>query len=301
MSTSPVHSRPFSALLAPLIGAGALALVVGCQSVVPSAPPTPATTTTTTTAATIVRTIELDASDFAFSAPETLPAGLTTIRMRNHGQEIHHGQLLRMNDGVSFEQFAAALQAEGEGALRLISAEGGPGTIDPHAVTEVTLDLKPGTYALACFIPGPDGVPHLAKGMLKPLQVTAPSQPQATPPQVQGTFSLRDFAFDMPASLASGKATYRVVNVGRQLHELNIVKLASGKSIDDLLAWEKAPAGPPPFESVGGINAFSADGSGYMTLDLAPGTYVALCRVPDPASGVAHEHLGMIQQFTIRG
>jgi hypothetical protein len=49
------------------------------------------------------------------------------------------------------------------------------------------------------------------------------------------------------------------------------------------------------------MNTFSTNGSSYMTLDLQAGTYVAVCRVPDPASGTAHEHLGMVKQFTVKG
>ena len=247
-----------------------------------------------------MRSIDIDASDFAFAAPETLPAGLVSVRLTNHGQEPHHAQLLRLNDGVTFDQFAAALQQEGEGALRLVSGEGGPGTIEPHGSSEVTLDLKPGTYALACFVAGSDGVPHLAKGMLKPIQVTQPTTATTTTaPDVQGTFTMKDFSFDMPATLPAGRATYKVTNAGPQLHELNIVKLAAGKTAQDVQAWENAPAGPPPFEAAGGINAFSADGSGYLTLDLQPGTYLAVCNVPDQASGQPHSHLGMFKQFTV--
>src|SRR5919205_417196 len=64
--------------------------------------------------------IDIMASDYAFDAPDTLPAGLVTVRLMNHGQEPHHAQLLRLNDGVSFDDFAAALEAEGESALRLV-------------------------------------------------------------------------------------------------------------------------------------------------------------------------------------
>jgi hypothetical protein len=285
------ESRPhsFLARLAPLaLGAVALAVVIGCQSVVPQTPPAAA------------RVVEFDASDYSFNAPATLPSGIVTIRLTNHGQEPHHGQLLRLNDGVSFDQFTAALQSEGEGALQLTTGEGGPGTTDPHNASEVTLDLKPGTYALVCFIAGEDGVPHIAKGMLKPITVTESSS-LAAAPEIKGTFTMKDFSFDMPDTLPVGEANYRVVNSGAQEHELNVVKLAPGKSAQDLLAWEKAPAGPPPFESAGGINAFSANGSGYMKLSLQPGTYVAVCHVPDPASGVPHIHLGMYKQFTVKG
>jgi hypothetical protein len=85
------------------------------------------------------------------------------------------------------------------------------------------------------------------------------------------------------------------------MHELNIIKLAPGKTLQDAREWENAPAGPPPFSAAGGINAFSADGSGYMTLNLEPGNYVAICNVPDPGTGVPHSHLGMLKEFTVQG
>lgn len=288
------RARRSAALL--LSAAAAGLILAGCQAVGPTSK-APAGAN----AAGAPPVVEWEASDYTYNAPETLPAGLVTIRMTNRGHEPHHGQLLRLNDGVTFDQFAAALQQEGDGALRLASAEGGPAAIDPHRADEVTLDLKPGTYALTCFIPSSDGVPHLAKGMLKPLEVAASGAAAATPPEVRGTFTMRDFSFlDLPDSLPAGKATYKVENVGPQPHELVILKLAPGKAAEDVQAWYKAPAGPPPFEAVGGINGLSMGRAGYMTLDLQPGTYVAVCEIPDPASRLAHQHLGMIKAFTVR-
>jgi uncharacterized cupredoxin-like copper-binding protein len=280
------------AIVAPLVGATAVIAVVGCQVA------RPAIGAEVASASSAIPTVEFDAVDYSFTAPDTLPAGITTIRLLNHGQEPHHAQLLRLNDGVTFDQFTATLQQEGEGALRLVSGEGGPGAVGPNSEGEVTLDLKPGMYALACFISGPDGVPHLMKGMLKAIQVTEAVDTPAAP-AVQGTFTMRDFTFDVPDTLPAGPATYEVVNSGPQMHELNVLKLAPGKTAQDVVDWETAPSGPPPFEAAGGMNAFSTGGSGYMTLDLQPGTYVAICNVPDPASGVPHAHLGMIRPFTV--
>ena len=180
--------------------------------------------------------IDIMASDYAFDAPDTLPAGLVTLRLMNHGQAPHHAQLLRMNDGVSFEDFAADLQVEGEAALRLVTLTGGPGALSNLKTTEVTLDLAPGAYALACFIPSPDGTPHLAKGMLKPVTVTGAGAQAATAPETAGTMTLRDFGFDIPDTLPAGPVSYRVFNAGPQPHELNILKLAPGASAGDVLA-----------------------------------------------------------------
>ncbi|HEY1297625.1 MAG TPA: hypothetical protein VGJ60_31475 [Chloroflexota bacterium] len=292
MALQQFRNVPLRTVVAPLVGATALIAVLGCQVVKSPVGVANAAAPATT------RTVEFDASDYAFATPDTLPSGMTTIRLVNRGQEPHHAQLLRLNDGVTFDQFTSVLQQEGEGALRLVSGAGGPGAIGPSGESEVTLDLKPGVYALACFISGPDEVPHLMKGMLKPIQVTESSEVSAAP-QAQGTFTMKDFTFEMPSTLPAGRATYQVINSGPQMHELNVLKLAPGMTAQDLINWHGEDGAPPPFEAVGGMNAFSVDGSGYMTLDLQPGTYLAICNVPDPASGVAHSELGMIRQFTV--
>jgi hypothetical protein len=246
------------------------------------------------------RVVEWEARDYTYEAPDTLPAGWVTIRMMNHGPETHHGQLLRLNDGVTFQAFSQAIQQEGEAALRLTTLVGGPGAIDAHRTDEVTLDLQPGSYVLACFVPSPDGVPHLAKGMIKPIDVAAADPSAAGPPAAQGRFTMRDFSFEMPDRLAAGRASYEVANAGPQPHELVVVKLGDGKTVADVLAWYRTPSGPPPFEAVGGINGLSAGQTGYMTLDLQSGSYAAICLVPDPASGQPHLHLGMAKAFAVQ-
>ncbi len=98
-------------------------------------------------------TIDIMASDYAFDSPDTLPAGLVAVRLMNHGREPHHAQLLRLDDGLSFEDFVAALDAEGDGALRLATLTGGPGALSTLRTSEVTLDLTPGSYVLPASSP----------------------------------------------------------------------------------------------------------------------------------------------------
>jgi hypothetical protein len=280
--------RPFPLLAAALVLGGCLRPMVGSVSPAPAQEP-----------ASSPPVIDIMASDYAFDAPDTLPAGLVTVRLMNHGPEPHHAQLLRLNEGVTVEEFSSALQTEGEAALRLVTVAGGAGALDPHKTTDVTLDLAPGTYVLACFIASPDGVPHLAKGMLKPLTVASAPAQASKPSDVNGTMTLRDFSFDIPDTVPAGEVTYRVVNDGPQPHELNILKLAPGKTTQDVLAWQADPSTPPPFEAVGGMNGLGAAIDGYMTVDLQPGSYVAICNIPDPGSGQPHSRLGMIRAFTV--
>ena len=93
--------------------------------------------------------------------------------------------------------------------------------------------LEPGDYVVICPITSPDGVVHMAKGMFKPLRVTVPDNDSVPEPLSVATITLRDFSFDVPASLERD-ATYRVVNDGPQIHELAPIKLADGKTVDVL-------------------------------------------------------------------
>ena len=243
--------------------------------------------------------VSITASDYAFEAPDSIPAGWVDVTLSNTGQEAHHVQFLQMNEGVTFEQFTTAL-AQGEGpALALVSLRGGVGQIQGAAgADEAVLELPAGNYVLVCFVPSPDGVPHLAKGMIKPLTVTG--EAAGSEPQASTTVTLTDFAIDMPDELPAGAATLRVVNNGPQLHEWNVVQAAEGSSQEAIEAWLAAPQGPPPFNTVGGMNGLSNGLDGYLQTDFTPGQYLALCFIPDVETGAPHFALGMSKAFTVR-
>jgi hypothetical protein len=250
------------------------------------------------------RVITFDANDYSYTLPDSIPAGLVTLVMRNAGKEPHHAQLLKLNTGVTIDQFLVALR-QGEGpALALVSLAGGPGALDPGPLSdEVTLDLQPGTYIVVCFIAGPDGVPHVAKGMVKPLTVTAPTGPASTTqPTARATITLRDFAFDTPPDpLPSGRNTWRITNAGPQPHEITVAKMGAGGSAADVLKFfTTPPSGPPPYQSVGGFQGIDANGGGWLTLDLPAVDYTFYCAIPDPTSGKRHLEIGMLKQVTLR-
>lgn len=86
----------------------------------------------------------IKAVDYAFEAPTQITAGVVILTMVNEGQELHHGQLARLNEGLTLEQFQAALQQGPEAAMPMITFVGGPGLLDPGLSQQVTLDLTPG-------------------------------------------------------------------------------------------------------------------------------------------------------------
>ena len=75
--------------------------------------------------------ITIKAADFSFDAPAQIEAGLVKIKLVNDGQEPHHAQIVRLNDGVTLEQFQAALQEGEAAAFPLVAFVGGPGLVDP--------------------------------------------------------------------------------------------------------------------------------------------------------------------------
>ena len=246
--------------------------------------------------------ITIKAADFTFDAPDQIEAGLVKVNLVNDGQEPHHAQIVRLNDGVTPEQFQAALQEGEAAAFPLIAFVGGPGLIDPGLSTQVTVDLIPGQYMLLCFIPSHDGVPHLAKGMVRPLEVVAATDQAAVSrpqPQADGTVKLLDFSFILPVEIKAGRQIWQIVNGGQQPHEIMLMKLTAGKGLADVQAFMQSPQGTPPFSQIGGFQAINPDQSGWLNLDLTPGEYVAICHVPDPASGHAHSELGMVMPFTV--
>lgn len=247
--------------------------------------------------------ITIKAADYSFEAPAQVEAGLVKINLVNDGQEPHHAQIVRLNDGVTLEQFQAALQ-EGEAAVfPLVAFVGGPGLIDPGLSSQVILDLTPGQYVLMCFMPSHDGVPHLAKGMVRPIEVVAQAdQADRSAPKIKAdaVVKLMDFSFILPSEIKAGEQIWQVVNEGPQIHEIMFIKLAAGKTAADAQAFLQSPHGVPPFAMIGGFQAINPGATGWLPLNLEPGNYIAICHVPDPASGHAHSELGMLMPFTVK-
>lgn len=278
-------------------GIGILALVLGACAASETTT-TPADTIVTPTPTAEVPRVEIVATEFAFDMPDEVPAGVVDLTLRNDGSQSHHAQLARLNDGVTLEQFQAALQEGEAAAFPLITFVGGPGPITLGEDQTVTLDLDPGQYVALCLIPdSADGVPHLAKGMMRPFVVTD-EQVTVEVPTPEGTIELADFSFVLPDSF-DGKGTFAVTNVGAQPHEMGIGRLADGKTLDDVAAWFDDTAGPPPYTDAGGFQSIAAGSTGYVELDLDPGNYFAICFIPDPGSGKPHVELGMVAPFAI--
>ena len=247
--------------------------------------------------------VTVTARDFAFEAPAEIQAGLTTFRMVNAGPTPHHLQIVKLQDGKTAADYVAALKAAGPtGKPPAWAADfGGPNAVVANDTSVATLMLEPGTYAFVCFVDIPDHVPHLMKGMERTIKVTAPAATQASAaePQADVTVTLKDYDFTWSTPLTAGQHTIRVDNAGPQPHEIEMVQLAPGKTMDDLMKFAQSYQGQPPGRLVGGIAGFQANGHQYFSRNFAPGNYVVMCFVPDVKDGKPHFMHGMAKQITV--
>ena len=249
--------------------------------------------------ATEPRVVTVVARDFAFEAPDRVAAGLVTFRLENRGQALHHMQLVRLDGGKTLQDVYAALQAGGPPPTWMHEA-GGPNAPDPGSDANATVLLQPGTYAILCFVDIPDHVPHVMKGMAKQITVTPALAPAAmAAPTGDVTLTLNDYSFTLSKPLAAGTHTLRVRNAAAQAHEVELIRLAPGKTVDDLMAWMQSMHGPPPASAIGGIAGMEQGTVQSFTADFTPGTYVMICFVPDAGDGKPHFMHGMVHAFTV--
>ena len=257
-----------------------------------------------TTGAHPVQQLTIITTDFTFDAPDSIPAGLTRVRLQNKGREYHHAQLIRLRDGGTIQELLDTLGTEGKTVPAGTRYVGGPNVPAKDGWSDVTLTLRPGRYALICFVAGDDHVAHLRKGMTRLLTVTPTRETTAsrtlTPePTADVRMTLHDYAFDMTPAISAGRRTVRVENAAAQPHEALLGRLAPGKSATDLLQWMARREGPMPGEQIGGTTALSTGEVNFLTMDFAPGEYVLLCFVRDATDGKSHLAHGMVRQFRV--
>ena len=263
------------------------------------------------------RVVSLSATEYAFQAPDTLLAGWTTFRLANHGVEVHYGHIVRLDQGKTVQElvdaYTEAIRTSGP-RPKWVTRFGGPGGTAPGGSSSVTQYLEPGRYVWICPVEDSAGAPHFGKGEVKPFVVHAAGQAvasRAAAPDADIVVRLLDYSFALDEPLRAGGQTVRVENAGVEPHDLVLMKLAPGKSIEDIRTWlnpERArradqPEEPPPsMETLvsvgGGIAAIAPGMESFFEADITPGEYVLVCMATAP-DGRSHIEHGMIRQVRV--
>lgn len=120
------------------------------------------------------------ARDFAFDlgGVESIAPGDIRLTLENIGEQSHEAQMYLLNEGVTFEQFAAAA-AEGttsrlppEALALATPGRGVTSNVDPGDSITVPASVEAGSYAFVCHVLDSKSLdPHFALGMIAPLEV----------------------------------------------------------------------------------------------------------------------------------
>lgn len=252
--------------------------------------------------------LRIRATDDALELPTQVPAGRYLLTVENASGGLAGAYPIRRPAGLSAAEMQAGIQAaiatpEGrvpEWFYETV-AVGGP-FAPPGAQTQTVVDLEPGPY----------GVLNPGTAVVATLEVLA--DPGATPvgqadPAADLAVEMREFAYvGLPERVAPGPQVWAVTNTGGQPHELALLRAPASSTFEQVMAALMAPpeATPPPgglgfadLAPVGGVGYLSPGRTAWGVLDLAPGTYVALCFVPDRATGLPHAAMGMVAVFTV--
>lgn len=195
--------------------------------------------TADTVAAATPNVVVITASDFAFQLPDTIPAGMTTLKLVVDGTNLHHATIDRIVDGKTFADYMEAMRTMTPATPppTWVVPVGGPNPPAPGDTMTVTQMLEPGVYSVVCFVDTPDKVPHVAKGMVKELVVVPASTAPAPPPAADVTISMRDYTWDITPALSAGRHVLKVDNASQQPHEFFIFRLDSAKTVDDFMKF----------------------------------------------------------------
>jgi uncharacterized cupredoxin-like copper-binding protein len=261
-----------------------------------------------------IGTLNLRAVDFGFEVNGDLRPGPTRVVMPNEGQYLHYGLTFRVDDdrpiAEILDDFSALLsEDEIEGGGDFSSGwpdwatwYGGPGLVSAGERAELVIDFEPGRYVILCPIDDDpdDGVLHFNKGMYAdvtiggdPIDSDFPSADYEVRGMDDGTGQAYFFE-GLPESVAAGETVFDFVNAGSELHEFILVRLPDGMSLEEAFEMED-----PPIIGVGGSGPFEPGVRQQMRIDLAEGTYVFLCFLPNP-EGIPHIEFGMVAPLFVQ-
>jgi uncharacterized cupredoxin-like copper-binding protein len=114
------------------------------------------------------------------------------------------------------------------------------------------------------------------------------------------TFVAEDYAFTGPEQLESGWQRVRLINRGRDVHQVQFLALPQEKTLADVerALAARSPSLPNWLRRHGGVNSVAPGDEASVGIQLDPGDYVLLCGIPD-AAGRPHAMRGMVRALRV--
>ncbi|MBI3790091.1 MAG: hypothetical protein HY275_04345 [Gemmatimonadetes bacterium] len=245
--------------------------------------------------------ITIVAYNHFYEAPNPITAGLVTFRFVNRGPDLHQMWIVKIDEGYAFSDFMNAIRP-GRPMPNWLRGLGGPESPESGDEVSVTMQLEPGRYALACFIPTAEGGSHLSKGMFLPLTVLPAKGKPAPAPKDDGSIMIRDNGVEVNGAVSAGKHLMRVESTGSMARGARIARILDGKSWDDVMSWVSNGGGSAnaPVKLLGGVTPLASGAVNWVALTLAKGDYAVLPMSFAIGSGNPEYVPALAKKFSVR-
>ncbi|MEO5589438.1 MAG: hypothetical protein ABIS03_07615, partial [Gemmatimonadaceae bacterium] len=186
------------------------------------------------------------------------------------------------------------VQSITEGPVGVLFAEPGG-----RSGSGLSVDLTAGeTYAVICIFRDSAGAKrHYDMGMYSTIAVVNHDQDVSVPQPPTDTVVATDYAFQYPRTVSPGRHSFVMRNDGRQRHEMNIMLLKPGVTLQRLRELEKSSADVDSLfdGDFGLLHLRSGQTSvGQLTIDMLPDReYIIACFFKDNDKSPEHYELGM--------
>jgi hypothetical protein len=175
--------------------------------------------------------LAITSNEYGYHMPDSVPAGLVHITLRNAGHDIHEAVLVHFTDTIgTAAAYADSIRAHVDFPSNAEDV-GGAALTMPGDSSGVWLQLTPRRYAVVCWKGD-----HLSRGMVHDLRVVASDGLSGKPPRPTRQLVLVDFAFTLDAPLTAGRHVVHVRNAGTEAHEADIVKATPAIGLREYLA-----------------------------------------------------------------
>lgn len=237
---------------------------------------------------------------------ETVPAGNVVLTVTNSTDSDAGAAVLGPPPGQTLDEFmatAATPAAEENGFPPFLYSAvipGGPGDVPPGGTLQALVTVLAGDWIV------------IGDGDQSPVRFSAADGPDSRTdaPVADRTVELSEFSFTgLDQGLSVGSEIWEVKNTGTQPHMLLMGGLPSGTTADQFMAFIQSDATGTPQAGgltdaditpvAQGVLLVSSGQTLWLPVDLAPGTYGAVCFVTDPDTGVEHAVEGMVSVFTV--
>ena len=260
--------------------------------------------------------VDVTATDTALHLRSEVPSGWVTFRMTNEGSAHHSFKLRRLPDGKTFADYRGDLLVPADSLERAVLAGridsaayqrsmrqrvpawygrvttvGGITGLAPGRTAQITHNLEPGHYVLACLFKTPAKRTHALIGVRAGLTVTSDTT-GAAPPTADVTVRLSSTAFKMDTTALSDEQTvaFRSVRGGEASHSpfVGLFRLTGETGKEEVVAWmEDGIPLPAPTEWVGGPEPMPAGDVAYVRVgDLPPGRYAWITEKASTTDGM---------------